>query len=103
MSTRLLDLHPDLVPWARWLIAHWPYGQITSTRRSRREQAQLYAAYLRGESRYPAAPPGQSKHEVGLAFDYLADPWILQQLGELWESVGGRWGGHVDDPIHFEA
>jgi hypothetical protein len=90
------------VPWARWLISAWPYGQLTSTLRSRSEQAQLYAAYLRGESRFPAAPPGRSKHELGLAFDYFAEPWALAQLGALWQSVGGTWGGDRD-PIHFEV
>ena len=102
MSTRLSDLDPRFVPWARWLISCWPYGQLTSTRRSRSEQIQLYTAYLRGESRYPAAPPGRSMHELGLAFDYVADPQILEELGRIWTSVGGVWGGRVD-PIHFEA
>src|SRR6267143_3492036 len=99
---RLDELQPWLTPWARWLISAWPYGQVTSTLRSRADQARLYAAFLRGESRYPAAPPGYSRHEYGLAFDYVAEPLILERLGTLWESVGGTWGGRVGDPIHFE-
>lgn len=63
----------------------------------------MYAAYLRGEARYPAAPPGASYHEAGRAFDYLAPDEILAQLGALWQSVGGRWGGCCHDNIHFEA
>jgi hypothetical protein len=103
VSTRLDALEPWLVPWASWLIGAYPYGYLTSTRRSHTEQAQLYAAYLRGEARYPAAPPGSSYHEAGRAFDYVAPTAILAQLGALWESVGGRWGGCCKDAIHFEA
>jgi hypothetical protein len=85
------------------LISAWPYGQLTSTWRSPADQARLYEAFLRGEARYPAAPPGQSSHQFGRAFDYVAPDEILQQLGALWESVGGRWGGRFGDAIHFEA
>ena len=103
MSHRLADLVYPLQPWARWLISRWPYGQLTSTWRSSAEQAQLYAAFLRGESQYPAAPPGSSMHEAGRAFDYVAPDPILEQLGAIWEAVGGTWGGRFGDPIHFEA
>jgi hypothetical protein len=99
----LSGLIPELQPWARWLISLWPYGQLTSTRRSRYEQALLYAACGHGECRYPAAPPGQSMHELGRAFDYVAPPEVLAGLGEAWEYYGGRWGGHFADDIHFEA
>jgi len=26
----------------------------------------------------------------------------LNDLGKVWESWGGVWGGHFKDPIHFE-
>ena len=26
----------------------------------------------------------------------------LADLGQVWESWGGIWGGHFKDPIHFE-
>jgi len=26
----------------------------------------------------------------------------LADLGQVWESWGGVWGGHFKDPIHFE-
>lgn len=103
MSQRIEDLEPWLQPWARWLLSLWPYAQVTSTRRNSQQQQQLYSAYLRGESKYPAAPPGHSMHEYGRAFDVVADPQILAQLGQVWESVGGTWGGRGGDPIHFEA
>jgi hypothetical protein len=103
MNRGLSALHPQLAPWAQWLISLWPYGQLTSTLRTSSEQQQLYAAYLRGESNYPAAPPGHSMHEFGRAFDYVAPDEILQQLGAVWEQVGGTWGGRAGDAIHFEA
>lgn len=103
MNVGLSALQPWLVPWANWLYSLWPYAQITSTLRSHDEQAALYNAYLAGASKYPAAPPGQSYHEYGRAFDMVAEPQILAQLGAIWESVGGRWGGHEGDEIHFEA
>jgi hypothetical protein len=102
LSTRIEDLDPQLVPWARWLISLWPYGQITSTRRTRLEQQTLFASCGAGQCRYPAAAPGHSYHEFGLAFDYLAPDEILQQLGAIWESYGGGWGGERD-PIHFQV
>jgi TP901 family phage tail tape measure protein len=43
--------------------------RIVSGFRSRARQAQLYAAYLAGRGNL-AAPPGRSKHEVGLAIDH---------------------------------
>jgi D-alanyl-D-alanine dipeptidase len=76
---------------------------VTSIYRSRATQERLYRDYLDGKSRYPAAPPGHSKHEFGQAFDMTVnDERYLQPLGVLWESWGGRWGGRFNDPIHFE-
>lgn len=103
MSRGIGQLEPWLQPWATWLISAWPYGQITSTRRSWQEQAQLYAACGHGQCQYPAAPPGRSMHQVGRAFDYVAPKRVLAQLGAIWESVGGTWGGRFGDEIHFEA
>lgn len=75
-------------------------GSLTSARRSRSEQTRLYARFLSGRSQYPAAPPGSSLHELGLAFDMTADN--LNELGALWQSWGGVWGGSVD-PVHFQV
>lgn len=30
------------------------------------------------------------------------DPQDLKDLGQVWESWGGVWGGEFRDPIHFE-
>ena len=80
---------------------------VTSTRRSLKEQTALYDAYIHGRSKYPAAYPGTSLHEWGLAFDVEAIPHTaLFVLGPLWEKLGfGKWGGRFShhDEIHFEA
>lgn len=106
----LRTLEPWLYPYADWI---WRVGKyydrrlvVTSARRSSTDQARLYARYLRGESRLPAAPPGSSAHEFGLAFDLArlgvdasTDPFLLA-LGRLWQSYGGKHGGGAD-PVHF--
>ncbi len=100
-----------LVPWAKWIhrVGTFNDGRlvVTSARRDSGKQAQLYQAYIRGESEIPANRPGTSLHEYGLAFDLarigidpLTDP-LLAWLGALWESVGGRHGGSRD-PVHFQ-
>lgn len=107
----LNTLHRALIPWAKWIYA---YGKnydgklvVTSALRSSKKQAELRAAWESGKSLIPANRPGTSLHEYGLAFDMarlgadpLADP-LLNYLGAVWESVGGRWGG-IRDPVHFQ-
>lgn len=79
-----------------------PAARITSAYRSRAEQERLYRRWLAGLSRFPAAPPGRSKHEKGRAIDLVAEPAVLRRLGAIWEAAGGTWGKE-QDPIHFEA
>ena len=108
----LKTLHPQLVPWARWLYQVGKYYDgrlvVTSSRRSARKQWRLWDAWNKGESKIPAAPPGSSLHEIGLAFDLarigidpLNDP-LLNWLGSVWQSVGGQYGGQRD-PVHFQV
>jgi len=81
-----------------------PRATVTSVTRTRSEQNKLYAAYLAGRSRFPAAAPGTSKHERGLAMDIGGlQPAELRYLGAVWKRWGGRWGGDFRDPIHFES
>lgn len=93
-----------LAPYAGWLIDVAQYNglqpRVTSVYRSMQKQRQLYERYLRGESKYPAAPPGHSYHNYGRAMDISASN--LPGLGDLWRRMGGTWGGDVD-PIHFQA
>ncbi len=82
---------------------------VTSARRSIQEQERLYNAYLRGQNNgLPAAPPGTSDHELGLAWDMARlnrDPFqdeLLRVLGSAWIRLwGGRWT--PKDPVHFAA
>lgn len=103
--TSLKDLQPWLRPYAEWLVSAAPFAgarsvRITSVLRSRAQQQQLYSNYLRGRSQFPAAPPGHSKHEFGLAWDMVTEPYsALATLGNWWSQLGGEW--HPSDPIHF--
>lgn len=91
-------------PAQRLLNLAGPNASLTSVRRSPRQQALLFRRYQAGLSKFPAAPPGTSKHELGLAFDiWSPDAQLLRDLGATWESWGGVWGGRFNDPIHFEA
>src|SRR5262249_33828017 len=77
--------------------------RVTSTYRSEAEQSRLYSRMLQSAHRYPVAPPGDSAHQFGLAFDAIVYPEeYLTALGQLWESWGGIWGGRFQDPVHFE-
>jgi len=105
---QLRGLREDLQPYAAALIQAirqvQPNVYITSGKRNSRDQARLYARFQAGLSRYPAAPPGHSTHEQGIAFDLgNLDPRLLRAAGLLWESWGGRWGGRFKDIIHFEG
>lgn len=99
----------ELVATARSLAleAGLPPPRVTSVLRTQVEQTRLYAKFLAGESELPAAPPGTSKHELGLAFDLATqgiDPWddeLLPVLGAMWNEAGGTW--RPSDPVHFEG
>lgn len=107
----LRTLEPSLVPWAKWIYAVGKYYDpllvVTSARRSFAKQYKLYINYRRGLSEIPAARPGTSLHQLGLAFDMarigkdpMDDP-LLVYLGAVWEYYGGKWGGKRD-PVHFQ-
>ena len=104
----LNDLDPILIPWAQALFnlakTAGVNPRITSTRRSYAQQKLLYEAYIQGHSKYPAAAPGTSAHEYGLAFDMVVDgPGEQAAAGAVWSGPGwgGKYGGE-EDPVHFE-
>lgn len=77
--------------------------RITSAYRSYAEQEKVYRRFLAGLSPFPAAPPGESTHETGLAFDMIVSPdYRIYDVGDLWTSWGGIYGSDAD-PVHFEA
>lgn len=105
MSADLGCLIPPLQPFAKALVnlagRAGVQPRVTSTCRSRSEQQRLYSAFLRGETKYPVAPPGQSAHEAGFAFDMVASTTEdLHDLGTVWQQWGGVW--HPSDEVHFE-
>lgn len=119
MSSSLRALQPNVEPLARafirYLATRGIAAQVTSTRRDPDVQRQLYADYLAGRSRYPAAPPGRSTHATGIAFDMILNgkspgavpgaraPWEYQFAGAVWKRLGLTWGGDFHDPIHFDV
>ncbi len=118
-------MQPWLIPYARYLfqvggwynnVYDWGRGGgpliVTSTRRTPQDQYLLYQKWKRGESEIPAARPGTSMHEIGLAFDMARlgiDPFtdpLLNFLGEIWREMGGEYGGQWGgggDPVHYQA
>jgi LAS superfamily LD-carboxypeptidase LdcB len=101
--SRFNGLHPDLVPYAealfQWAESNGLRPRVTSVLRSRQQQEVLYQRYLRGQSMFPAAPPGRSLHERGLAFDMVtADKGSA--AGAVWNAAGGHWS--PSDWVHFE-
>lgn len=111
MSAELKCLDRRFRPMAEALLA---FGrarlkgnfQVSSSCRTRAEQARLYAD--RANNPFPVLPPGHSMHERGLAVDIHQpgiDPYhdlSLHVLGALWRETDPslRWG--ESDPIHFE-
>ena len=75
--------------------------RVTSTIRTNSEQRRLYSRFLAGQAGYPVAPPGQSAHEYGLAFDMVVSPMeALADVGYTWRQWGGGW--NPTDAVHFE-
>ena len=75
--------------------------KVTSAKRSTEEQQKLYQDYISGKSRFPAAPPGKSKHELGGAVDLSeADANALDSMGFLSKYGLGR--PVAGDPVHIQ-
>jgi len=105
MGGSLSDLDPELAAFARDLVDAAGHARlqprITSTIRSHSEQRRLYNRFLAGQAGYPVAPPGQSAHEYGLAFDMVVSPMeALADVGYTWRQWGGGW--NPADAVHFE-
>ena len=104
-STRTLtpELRPHVDAFIRGLRLAGIRVTVTSTRRSLDTQRRLYANYRAGCSRLPAAPPGGSRHGLGLAFDLHLEPPVYAMAGQAWEAMGGTWGGRFGDEVHFDV
>lgn len=109
--------HPSLTAYARafceMLERYGFHVTVTSVARSPQKQLELWRRCMAGQSRFPAAAPGSSPHELGIAFDIMLTPpgpgvpearahaWY-RPAGEAWERAGLRWGGRFRDSIHFD-
>lgn len=75
-------------------------AKVTSGYRSKKKQTELYINYQNGYSPYPAARPGTSDHEIGMAIDVVTNN--QDELVSLLTQAGLYWAG-PSDPIHFSA
>lgn len=106
---RFRGLEGWLQPYAQYLfdvaVASGFRPTVTSVFRSLQKQAVLYDRWQRGLSDLPAAPPGRSKHNYGLAFDLVVSAGYRSPeqmaLGRFWKSMGGGW--FASDPVHFQV
>lgn len=110
MSRSLYTLHHSFRrPVKKWLAelkARNIEWTITSTRRSLAQQKRLYDRFLAGLSKFPALPPGRSRHEFGLAIDIVFHPEpggeiTLEEIARLAAIQGFRWAG-PGDSVHFD-
>ena len=75
---------------------------VTSAVRTPEEQQKLYNDYISGKSKYPAAAPGKSKHDSGMAVDI--DSGIANQLDSMGLLAKNGLGRPVrGDPVHIEV
>ena len=97
------DFKTRVREWLSALRANGVKFRVTSTKRTWNEQAALYQRFLDGLSSLPAAPPGRSKHQLGLAIDVVFDA-----PGDLEIAVRSagvhllRWAG-AGDRVHFDS
>jgi hypothetical protein len=105
MSVQLRGLSPVLRPAAEYLLAvaraYGLHPTVTSAVRSRAEQQRLFDRYRAGQSKYPAAPPGRSAHEYGMALDAV----VPESEWPLWNAIRSAIGFHWDasDIVHSEV
>lgn len=92
-------LQPWLRVYADYLMRYYPELRVTSVYRSYSQQLALWHA--RHTNPYPVAPPGQSYHGYGRAWDAVGPSDVLRRAGSTWRSWGGTWT--PDDEIHFQA
>ena len=71
---------------------------VNSSYRSWTQQAALYARYKSGISKLPAAPPGHSYHNIGLALDI--GNWGDKDVRAALTRHGWNWLG-TKDVVHY--
>jgi len=97
------DFKTRVREWLHALRSNGIVYRVTSTKRTWAEQERLYQRFLAGLSTLPAAPPGRSKHQLGLAIDVVFD--VPGDLEVAVRSAGVhllRWAG-PRDAVHFDS
>lgn len=101
----LLGLRPLVKQAAKAAIAYANSQgipvQVTSTRRTLKEQRWLYRRAQLGLSKYPAAKPGTSAHEFGMAFDSVVAPADQEAWNEIRRAIGFQVP--ANDIIHAQV
>ena len=91
---KLLGLYEPWRQWCDWMLTYLDQRGfdpiVTSGRRTYGEQQRLYSAYLAGRSSLPAAPPGRSAHNYGLAIDVWAGNGQQGAMMNVLRSFGGE-------------
>lgn len=105
MGSSLLTLEPCTRSWYRAALVDLRRAGIsvttTSTRRTTAEQARLFRDFQAGITRFPAARPGTSTHELGIAVDLVPlSPKALPAVILLMARHGFKWAG-AHDRVHF--
>lgn len=101
---KLVGLYEPWYTWCNWALAQLDQRgfdpTVTSGVRSLGEQERLYRDYQNGRSRLPAAPPGRSAHNYGLAIDVWAGNGQQAAMMRVLESFGGELVS--GDPPHCQ-
>jgi len=72
---------------------------VISSYRSWAKQAYLYARYKSGLSSLPAAPPGSSYHNIGIAIDITN--YNDKEIRTVLHKHNWNWGSNFGDKVHF--
>ena len=107
-TDKVAKLHPDPEVQQAWIkLFTWTAANgisllIYSGLRDYAHQSRLYSKYISGESSIPAAEPGKSYHNYGLAVDVsvqtpgVQDPRdlvTLKRVAAYAKTIGIEWGG----------
>lgn len=99
-------LHPEVVRRMNAITAELRRRgisfRVTSTYRSIANQERLYQAWLaRGKTGLPAARPGLSTHNYGIAFDAVFPAASTSTVAAVARFHGMEWFG-PGDRVHFD-
>lgn len=105
MGSSIFSLEPCTRSWYRAALADLKRAGIsvttTSTLRTFSEQQALFARFVAGKARFPAARPGTSTHELGIAVDLVPrSRFALPAVIGVMKRHGFKWAGPRDE-VHF--